>query len=134
MRQRLIRIAAAVLFGPDGRTLVVRKQGSDVFMQPGGKIDPGETPLQALVRELEEELGLVVVPNACVPIGRFRAPAANEPDAMAEADAFLVPCDARVSVRAELAEIRWIDPDVPGDIRLARLSREHILPAWRRRA
>jgi len=36
---RIIRIAAAVLIGPDGRTLLVRKRGTEAFMQPGGKIE-----------------------------------------------------------------------------------------------
>jgi 8-oxo-dGTP diphosphatase len=133
-RPHLIRIAVAVVMGPDGRTLVVRKRGSDIFMQPGGKIDSGESALAALVRELREELALVVAPNGCLPLGRFRAPAANEADAMVEADAFIVhlgaSATATLEVQAELAELRWIDPVTPGEIRLAALSRDHILPAW----
>lgn len=135
-RPHLIRIAVAVVMGPDGRTLVVRKRGSDIFMQPGGKIDSGESALAGLVRELHEELALVVAPTDCLPLGRFRAPAANEADAMVEADAFIVQLASSVSaaleVQAELAELRWIDPVTPGEIRLATLSRDHILPAWLR--
>ena len=132
-RPLLIRIAAAVLVGLDGLTLVVRKRGSEIFMQPGGKIDSGENALQALVRELHEELGLVVAPADCQPLGHFRAPAANEQDAMVEADTFVIylagPA-ATVTAQAEIAELRWIDPRAPGDIHLAALSRNHILPAW----
>lgn len=130
---RLIRIAAAVLVRPDGQTLVVRKRGSGIFMQPGGKIDSGESALAALVRELHEELALAVDPGNCRPLGRFRAPAANEADAMVEADAFAVRLAltraSGISVQAEIDEGRWIDPQAPGDIHLAILSRDHILPA-----
>ena len=42
----IIRIAAALLIDPQGRTLLVRKRGTGAFMQPGGKIDAGETPVQ----------------------------------------------------------------------------------------
>lgn len=135
VRPQLIRIAAAVLVGPDGLTLVVRKRGSEIFMQPGGKIDSGENDLAALVRELHEELALVVGPADCQPLGRFRAPAANEPDAMVEADTFVVTLAGPVTaltVQAEIAELRWIDPSAPGAIALAPLSRDHILPAWLR--
>jgi 8-oxo-dGTP pyrophosphatase MutT (NUDIX family) len=47
-----LRIAAALLIREDGHTLLVRKRGTTSFMQPGGKIDPGETAQRALVREL----------------------------------------------------------------------------------
>jgi hypothetical protein len=36
----LIHIAAALLIGPDGRTLLVRKRGTEAFMQPGAKSRP----------------------------------------------------------------------------------------------
>lgn len=55
-----IRIAAAVLMDPKGRTLLVRKRGTQAFMQPGGKIEAHEQPINALVRELEEELALKI--------------------------------------------------------------------------
>lgn len=76
---KIIRIAAALLIGADGRTLLVRKRGTQAFMQPGGKIEPGEPAAQALARELEEELGLIVDPAQAEFLGEFTAPAANEP-------------------------------------------------------
>ncbi|WP_246674460.1 MULTISPECIES: NUDIX domain-containing protein [unclassified Mesorhizobium] len=40
----------------------MRKRGTSAFTQPGGKIEPREAPLNALVRELREELGLAIDP------------------------------------------------------------------------
>ncbi|WP_342781660.1 NUDIX domain-containing protein [Streptomyces piniterrae] len=44
----------------EGRLLSVRTRGNDTFYLPGGKYEPGETAVQALSRELSEELGLLV--------------------------------------------------------------------------
>jgi 8-oxo-dGTP diphosphatase len=127
----LIRIAAALLIGPDGRTLLVRKRNTEAFMQPGGKIEAHEQPIQALARELDEELGLKIDPAQARHLGQFSAPAANEPGFIVQAEVFLLEIDAAVSPAAEIEEICWIDPAVDGDRVLAPLTGEVILPFYR---
>ena len=55
-------VAAAALVDPDGRVLLARrpdgKAMAGLWEFPGGKVHEGETPEQALVRELAEELGI----------------------------------------------------------------------------
>jgi len=128
---RRIRIAAALVVGSGGRILLVRKRGTTAFMQPGGKIDPGETPLDALRRELHEELGLVVPPSAPHYLGHYTAPAANEPDALVDAELFRIAVVQQVQAANEIAEVRWVDPTAPGDLELAPLTRDHVLPISR---
>ncbi len=125
---RTIRIAAAVLDRPDGRTLLVRKRGTAAFMQPGGKIEPGEMPVAALCRELREELGLAVQPELPAYLGRFTAAAANEPGCTVEAEIFRLAVAGPVTPAAEIEEIVWIDPAAPGALVLAPLTRDQILP------
>ena len=126
-----IRIAAALLLGPDGQTLLVRKRGTQAFMQPGGKIDPGEQPVEALARELHEELGLEIEPSDAVYLGHFSAPAVNEPGWVVEAELYQVTVDEPVNPAAEIEEVRWIDPAGDGDLVLAPLTRDLILPFYR---
>ena len=52
-----------------GRCLLVRKRGTEYFMQPGGKPEIGEASEAALIRELEEELNFLVSPEELVPVG-----------------------------------------------------------------
>lgn len=126
-----IRIAAALLIGNDGQTLLVRKRGTQAFMQPGGKIDAGEQPADALARELHEELNLRIEPGAAVYLGKFSAPAVNEPGFTVEAELFQVQIDVPVSPAAEIEEVRWIDPAGDGGLVLAPLTRDLILPFYR---
>ena len=128
---RIIRIAAALLIGPDGRTLLVRKRGTTAFMQPGGKIEAHEQPVQALARELEEELGLRIDTAQARYLGPFCAPAANEPGFVVEAEIFLLQIYQTVCPAAEIEEVVWVDPLVEPDVLLAPLTRDLILPFYR---
>lgn len=128
-----IRIAAAAIVRSDGATLLVRKRGTLAFMQPGGKIDGGETALEALRRELWEELGLAIQPEDMVYIGRFTAPAANEPGCTVTAEVFKLTVNAEIRVQAEIEEARWVTQTTCRDVHLAPLTEHQILPLiWQR--
>ena len=130
---KTIRIAAALLIGPDGRTLLVRKRGTQAFMQPGGKIEAHEQPLTALARELEEELALTIDPASAIYVGHFSAPAVNEPGFEVQAQLFLLHIEQTVAPAAEIEEVQWIDPYTDGGLLLAPLTRDVILPFYRTR-
>ncbi|QEE60514.1 NUDIX domain-containing protein [Salinibacterium sp. dk2585] len=122
-------LAAALVLDSRGRALLVRKQGTNAFMQPGGKIEPGETARDAVVRELAEELTLEVDPDSLTPLGRFSSAAANEPGWMVDCEVFTLVTDAPVAAAAEIAEVRWFDPADTGDAVIAPLTVEHVFPA-----
>ena len=109
---QVIVVAAVALLDGDGRMLTVRKRGTTRFMNPGGKLEPGETPAQAAVRELHEELGVVLALDALVELGTWSAPAANEPGATVVAHAFRAPLppDDAPEPAAEIDAMRWVRP------------------------
>jgi 8-oxo-dGTP pyrophosphatase MutT (NUDIX family) len=129
--EALIRIVAAVAVDADGRTLLVRKRGTSAFMQPGGKLDEGEAPIEALERELREELGCGLERESCRALGVFRAPAANERGFVVEAELFVASLVGDPRPLAEIDELVWIDPDQEVPYRLAPLTRQHALPLAR---
>ena len=124
-------IVAALIRDAKGRVLLVRKAGTRAFMQPGGKREAGEDDLAALDRELSEELGCSVVAGSAIPLGEFRAPAANETDRDVAAALYAVAIEGTAQPLAEIAEILWFDPHRPPDVDLAPLTRDHILPLSR---
>lgn len=69
--KRLVLVAAAALTDPHGRVLLAQrplhKSLGGLWEFPGGKVEPGESPEAALIRELEEELAVSVEPDALDP-------------------------------------------------------------------
>lgn len=66
---KLVLVVAVALVDADRRILLAQrpegKQLAGLWEFPGGKLDPGERPEQALIRELREELG-IDVKEACL--------------------------------------------------------------------
>ena len=66
---KVIVVAACALVDADGRVLLAQrpegKPMSGLWEFPGGKVETGERPEETLIRELEEELG-IVVKEACL--------------------------------------------------------------------
>jgi 8-oxo-dGTP diphosphatase len=69
--RRLLLVVAAALVDGEGRVLIAQrpahKQLGGLWEFPGGKVEPGESPEAALMRELKEELDVTVEPDCLDP-------------------------------------------------------------------
>src|SRR5262249_26437327 len=121
-------VAAALVRNATGELLLVRKRGTDCFMLPRGKIEPGKTALQGLVREVREELGTTFRSWEARFLGVFTAAAANEPDHQVVAHLLAVSLEADANPGAEIEEMIWADILKAHSLRLAPLVTKAILP------
>jgi 8-oxo-dGTP diphosphatase len=68
----ILLVAACALVDADGRVLLAKrppgKPLAGLWEFPGGKVEPGETPEAALIRELKEELGIEVPARCLAPL------------------------------------------------------------------
>ena len=72
MSVKLVLVAACALIDADGRVLIAQRPAGKVMAGlwefPGGKVEAGERPEQSLIRELREELGIVVKEECLAPL------------------------------------------------------------------
>ncbi|MEM8827502.1 MAG: 8-oxo-dGTP diphosphatase MutT [Pseudomonadota bacterium] len=72
-RSNIVLVSAAALIDRDGRVLVTERPAgkhlAGMWEFPGGKVEGGETPELALIRELEEELGITTHESCLAPSG-----------------------------------------------------------------
>ncbi len=108
---RLLLVAAAALVDVDGRVLIAQrpqgKQLAGLWEFPGGKVEAGETPEDALIRELREELG-IEARRDCLAASVFASHA--YPDFHLLMPLFLLRRWEGEVERREHAALKWVKP------------------------
>ncbi len=117
----------------DAELLTVRKRDTSRFMLPGGKLDPGETAEVAAVREVAEEIGVVLTTENLHLLGTFDEVAANEAATRVAATVYTAALPSAPQVAREIDELRW-QPLGAAPPDLAPLLARHVLPALREQA
>ena len=112
----------------DGKFLVTRSKGKDIFYAPGGRIEQGEDPEVALIRELGEELSIRVKKENLKFFGTFIHPSAGENHLTIKMDVFLVEAWEGVVVPShEIEEFFWITSRPPSDLKIGSIFGEEVL-------
>lgn len=123
-----IHKAAGILI-KNKKLLVERSKGKAFFISPGGSIEPGETPKQALVRELREEFGLQTEEENFEEFGVFSAPAAGQEGMTVIMETFMVKKWTGIPTpNSEVEEIMWITSDIPKSIKVGSIFEHEVIP------
>ncbi len=93
----------------NGKILSTRSRGKNAYYIPGGKREPGETDLDTLIREIDEELSITIIPATATHVGTYQAQAHGHADGVIvrmtcyTADHLGVPTPS-----SEIEEITWL--------------------------
>jgi 8-oxo-dGTP diphosphatase len=127
-----IHKAAGVII-KDRKALVEKSKTKEFFLAPGGKIEKGETPKQALVRELKEEVDIDVFEDDLEVFGTFYDKAAGQEHLIMREEVFLVKkWQGEPRANSEVEKIAWIDSKIPADMKLGSTFTEKIIPLLKR--
>lgn len=121
---------AAGIIIKDRKLLIARAKGKDVFMAPGGRLEQGETAIEAAIRELHEEFQLIVAAEDLEMFGTFYAEAAGSHNTgrQLRMDVFTVKRFGDITPDNEIEEIRWITSRIPKDIEVGSIFAHEVLP------
>lgn len=123
-----INKAAGILI-ENRKFLVERSRNKTHFIAPGGSIETGETPKQALVRELMEEFTITTREEDFEEFGVFTAKAAGQEERIVEMTVFMVKhWNGKIVPDNEVEEVLWINSNIPTGIQLGSIFEHEVLP------
>lgn len=93
----------------DGKILSTRSRGKDVYYIPGGKRETGESDLDTLVREIDEELAVVIVPGTARHLGTYQAQAHGHSDGITvRMTCYTADHRGTPAPSSEIEEVTWL--------------------------
>ncbi|MEK4007043.1 NUDIX hydrolase [Paenibacillus sp. FSL H3-0333] len=99
----------AWIYVVDGKVLGARSKGKDTYYFPGGKREPGETDAQTLVREIEEELSVQILPETIAEFGSFEAPAHGKAEGiLVRMTCLTADFIGELAPASEIEELAWL--------------------------
>ncbi|MGI5845629.1 MAG: NUDIX hydrolase [Alphaproteobacteria bacterium] len=100
----------ALVYIKDGKMLMTRTYGKDVFYNPGGVRKEHETDIQALIREIKEELDVNLIPETIKKYGVFTRQAHGKPEGiMVQMTCYTAEFLETPKPTNEIEELAWLD-------------------------
>ena len=120
----MIKKCAAIIIRHK-RLLVVRKHKTSIYISPGGKPESDETPIECLVREIKEELGVEI--QHPIHFSTDYANSALENEEI-EISSWLTEIYGTPKPCSEIVDIRWIGAQEAKNLKIGSVFQEKVIP------
>lgn len=126
-------LTAGLVVTKNNQLLLAYSKNKNAWYLPGGKVDKGETPKEALIREIREELNIDLQPDKIESYKHISAPAYGEkPELIMEQDTFLYNLTENIQPSHEIVAVKYFDLEmykqepaqVPGVLKVFTLLKE----------
>lgn len=126
-------LTAGLVVTKNNQLLLAYSNNKNAWYLPGGKVDKGETPKEALIREIREELNIDLQPDKIESYKHISAPAYGEsPELIMEQDIFRYDLTEKIQPSHEIAAVKFFDLEmykqepaqVPGVLKVFALLKE----------
>jgi 8-oxo-dGTP diphosphatase len=107
----------AWIYIKDHKVLSTRSKGKDVWYIPGGKRELGESDLEALIREIKEELSVDLIPETIKYLNTFKAQAHGKSEGvLVQMTCYSGDYRGTLTPSSEVAEMVWLTSDTDPDL------------------
>lgn len=99
----------AWIYIENGQILCARSNGKDTYYLPGGKREAGETDEETLVREIEEEISVRIIPGSISYYGTFEAEAHGKAEGVTvKMSCYIADYEGTLTPASEIEELSWL--------------------------
>lgn len=122
----IVKIAALII--NEGKILLTRENGKEIWLLPAGKTKPGEDNIECLKRELAAEMGVEIASSEFYSTFRDISEATGEPLTL---HCYFTNITGKPKASNGLEEVRWVGRSdfLDSKIRVARSLQKQVLPA-----
>ncbi|MFH1767148.1 MAG: NUDIX domain-containing protein [Patescibacteria group bacterium] len=122
--------SALLILDNEKKEFLVTRRNDHItqWLLPGGKIEEGETVEDALVREIDEELGCSVLKKSLEFIGEYEAPAAGRPGQIVNIRLFQGQFSGTPEPKSEIKQLGWLSKTDAANEEVSEIIRMKVIP------
>ncbi len=125
-KKKILKVALALI--RENKVLMAKNFGIDKYFIPGGKFKENENDIEALTREIKEELSVDIIKNSIKYFGTFEDIASTHPDSTIQVKLYFGEVSGNLKPNSEVEKLSWFGKNDDWE-KLGTVAKTKIMPA-----